>query len=120
MDDDALRHGKPATHIAYDEATAVLVGDALMTYAFEILSDVNAHPDPFVRCELVSRLAAAIGFHGHQLQFEDMVHALDEDREPLVDGREARKAVEIILAIYRSAREGRMVDLPLEATENGL
>ena len=56
---------------------------------------------------------AAIGFHGHQRQFEDMVRALDEDRQPLVDGREARKAVEIILAIYRSAREGRMVDLPL-------
>ena len=64
MDDDDMRHGKPSTHLEYDEATAVLVGDALLTFAFEILSDVNAHPDPFVRCDLVARLAAAIGSHG--------------------------------------------------------
>lgn len=64
MDDDAMRHGKASTHVEYDEATAVLVGDALLTFAFEILSDANAHPDPFVRCDLVARLAAAIGFHG--------------------------------------------------------
>lgn len=64
MDDDAMRHGKASTHAEYDEATAVLVGDALLTFAFEILSDANAHPDPFVRCDLVARLAAAIGFHG--------------------------------------------------------
>jgi farnesyl diphosphate synthase len=64
MDDDDMRHGKPSTHKEYDEATAVLVGDALLTFAFEILSDANAHPDPFVRCDLVARLAAAIGFHG--------------------------------------------------------
>lgn len=64
MDDDDMRHGKPSTHLEYDEATAVLVGDALLTFAFEILSDVNAHPDPFVRCDLVARLAAAIGFQG--------------------------------------------------------
>lgn len=64
MDDDAMRHGKASTHMEYDEATAVLVGDALLTFAFEILCDANAHPDPFVRCELVARLAAAIGFHG--------------------------------------------------------
>lgn len=64
MDDDDMRHGKPSTHLEYDEATAVLVGDALLTFAFEILSDVNAHPDPFVRCDLVARLAASTGFHG--------------------------------------------------------
>ncbi len=64
MDDDDMRHGKPSTHLEYDEATAVLVGDALLTFAFEILSDVNAHPDPFVRCDLVARLATSIGFHG--------------------------------------------------------
>ncbi len=64
MDDDDMRHGKPSTHREYDEATAVLVGDALLTFAFEILSDVNAHPDPFVRCDLVARLATSIGFHG--------------------------------------------------------
>jgi farnesyl diphosphate synthase len=64
MDDDAMRHGKPATHKVFGEATAVLVGDGLLTFAFEILSDVSAHPDPFVRCELMARLTAAIGSHG--------------------------------------------------------
>jgi len=57
--------------------------------------------------------AAAIGFHGHQRQFEDMVKAIETDRKPLVDGYEARKAVEIILAIYKSAREEKKVKLPL-------
>ena len=56
---------------------------------------------------------AAIRFHGHQRQFEDMVKALETDSKPLVDGYEARKAVEIILAIYKSAREGKKVKLPL-------
>jgi UDP-N-acetyl-2-amino-2-deoxyglucuronate dehydrogenase len=56
---------------------------------------------------------AAIGFHGHQRQFEDMVKVLETDSKPLVDGYEARKAVEIILAIYKSAKEGKKVKLPL-------
>jgi UDP-N-acetyl-2-amino-2-deoxyglucuronate dehydrogenase len=56
---------------------------------------------------------AAISFQGHQRQFENMVAAITTGVNPLVDGREARKAVEIILAIYQSAREGRKVSLPL-------
>jgi predicted dehydrogenase len=56
---------------------------------------------------------AAISFQGHQRQFEDFVEALETGREPRVNGPEARKAVEIILAIYQSAREGRKVTLPL-------
>jgi predicted dehydrogenase len=56
---------------------------------------------------------AAISFLGHQRQFEDFVEALETDRDPFVNGVEARKAVEIILAIYQSAREGRQIDLPL-------
>ena len=56
---------------------------------------------------------AAISFQGHQRQFENMVAAIETGINPLVDGREARKAVEIILAIYQSAREGRRVSLPL-------
>ena len=49
MDDDDLRRGRPTTHIAFDEMTAVLAGDALLTIAFEILSDAATHPDPQVR-----------------------------------------------------------------------
>ena len=55
----------------------------------------------------------AIGFHGHQLQFEDLCRALASGGSPLVDGREARKSVEIILAVYESDRTGRRIDLPL-------
>ena len=45
MDDDDLRRGRPTTHIAFDEMTAVLAGDALLTIAFEILADAETHPD---------------------------------------------------------------------------
>jgi predicted dehydrogenase len=55
----------------------------------------------------------AISHENHRRQMADMLQALDENRAPLVEGREGRKAVEIILAIYKSSREGRMVNLPL-------
>ncbi len=64
MDDDDLRRGQPSTHKKFDEATAILAGDALQSLAFDILSDEKTHPDPRVRCELVKCLAAASGFHG--------------------------------------------------------
>ena len=64
MDDDAMRHGKPTLHNAYDEATAVLAGDALHAFAFEVLSDPSISADPFVRIELVRALATASGLHG--------------------------------------------------------
>ncbi|MEZ5813201.1 MAG: polyprenyl synthetase family protein [Alphaproteobacteria bacterium] len=64
MDDAKLRRGKPTVHIEYDEATAVLAGDALLTLAFEVLVHPETHPDPHVRCELVSALARAAGGHG--------------------------------------------------------
>lgn len=61
MDDDDLRRGKPTVHRAYDEATAILAGDALHALAFEILADEVTHSDPFVRSELVLELARASG-----------------------------------------------------------
>ena len=64
MDDDDLRRGRPTTHIAFDEMTAVLAGDALLTIAFEILADEKTHPDPAVRIALVARLAEASGHDG--------------------------------------------------------
>ena len=64
MDDDAMRHGKPTLHKAYDEATAVLAGDSLHALAFEILGDDTTHEDPFVRAELVAELARASGPSG--------------------------------------------------------
>ncbi|HEX4371269.1 MAG TPA: farnesyl diphosphate synthase [Rhizomicrobium sp.] len=64
MDDDDLRRGRPTTHIAFDEMTAVLAGDALLTIAFEILADAATHPDPQVRVNLIARLAEASGHDG--------------------------------------------------------
>jgi farnesyl diphosphate synthase len=64
MDNDDLRRGKPSTHRAFDEATAILAGDALQTRAFEILAEHDTHSDPQARCELVAALAAAAGARG--------------------------------------------------------
>lgn len=64
MDDDAMRHGKPTVHKAFDEATAVLAGDSLHAFAFEVLSDPATSGDPFVRAELVHMLATSSGAHG--------------------------------------------------------
>ncbi len=64
MDDDDLRRGKPSTHRAFDEATAILAGDALQTRAFEVLADADTHSTPEVRCELVAALAHAAGASG--------------------------------------------------------
>lgn len=64
MDDDAIRHGKPTVHKAFDDAAAVLAGDALHDFAFELLSDPATSGDPFVRIELIRTLAAASGMNG--------------------------------------------------------
>ncbi len=64
MDDDDLRRGRPTVHKAYDEATAVLAGDALQTVAFEILAHSDTHESGTVRAEMVRRLAVASGARG--------------------------------------------------------
>lgn len=56
---------------------------------------------------------AAIGHHGHARQFADLIDAIKKDRSPAVDGREGRKSIEIILAIYKAAETGKSVPLPL-------
>lgn len=64
MDDDDLRRGKPTVHVAYDEATAILVGDALLTLAFEVVAQPETHDDATVRIKLVDMLARASGARG--------------------------------------------------------
>lgn len=64
MDDDDLRRGHPTTHVQFDEATALLAGDALAVHAFEILADPATHPDPQMRCLLIAGLARATGPQG--------------------------------------------------------
>ncbi len=64
MDNDDLRRGRPTVHKAFDEATAILAGDALLTLAFDITARVEVHPDAAVRVALVAELARAAGLGG--------------------------------------------------------
>ncbi len=64
MDDDDLRRGQPSTHRKFDEATAVLAGDALQARAFEVLAEPDTHSDALARCELVAALGLASGARG--------------------------------------------------------
>lgn len=64
MDDDDFRRGQPTVHKAFDEATAVLAGDALLTLAFEIMAHSDTAADPEIRLRLITRLAAASGAKG--------------------------------------------------------
>jgi farnesyl diphosphate synthase len=64
MDDALTRRGRPSCHRQYDEATAILAGDALQSLAFDLLVDPATHPEPSVRCALVACLAAAAGPRG--------------------------------------------------------
>jgi len=79
MDDDDLRRGLPTCHIKYDEATAILAGDALLTKAFEVLAEEETHSDPLVRAELVLGLSKAIGDEG--MVGGQMLDLLAEQRE---------------------------------------
>jgi len=81
MDNADLRRGKPTCHKQYDEATAVLAGDALLTLAFGVLADAKTHGDPQVRCELIATLAhaaGALGMCGGQ-QFDLMAERMKLD-----------------------------------------
>jgi farnesyl diphosphate synthase len=78
MDDDDLRRGQPTCHRKFDEATAVLAGDALQTLAFEILADPATHRDPQMRCLLIAGLARAAGPSG--MVAGQMIDMLGEER----------------------------------------
>ncbi|MEM7022930.1 MAG: polyprenyl synthetase family protein [Pseudomonadota bacterium] len=84
MDDALTRRGQPSCHRQYDDATAVLVGDALQTLAFEVLADEPTHPDPSVRCQLVHGLAVASGAAGmcggQMIDLEAEQRTLDMDQ----------------------------------------
>ncbi len=64
MDNDTLRRGKPTNHVQFDEATAILTGDALLTQAFEVLANEKTHPDATVRIKLIEALSKAAGTRG--------------------------------------------------------
>ena len=79
MDNDDLRRGKPTNHKKYDEATAILAGDALLTKAFEVLADPKTHGDARVRADLCLALAKAAGDHG--MVGGQMLDLVAEDHE---------------------------------------
>ncbi len=111
MDDDRMRRGKATCHIAYDEATAVLAGDALQSRAFEILASYGWNPIAAEnRCRMVEELAAAIGMQGMAagqcLDMQASGHSIDVrrvskesvsaeriDAEPISAGRVSKKQV---------------------------
>lgn len=64
MDDDDFRRGEPSCHKKFDEATAILAGDSLLTFAFEILSDQKLKISSDIKCQLINNIAKAIGFEG--------------------------------------------------------
>jgi farnesyl diphosphate synthase len=95
MDDDDLRRGRPTTHKAFDEATAILAGDGLLTFAFDILSRPQTHPDAEVRLQLVSALARASGLGGMVGgQMLDLAAEGRFDRSPPVLGEQEVKTLQ--------------------------
>lgn len=103
MDDDDLRRGKPSTHKAFDEATAILAGDALQARAFEVLAEPDTHSDPQARCELVAALGAAAGARG--MAGGQMIDMLAEGRT--LDGPAVTR--------LQALKTGRLIQFSAEA-----
>lgn len=112
MDDDDLRRSRPTVHIAYDEATAVLAGDALLTIAFEILADPQTHADPNIRIALVGRLAEASGARGMVGgQMMDMIaEELGDDIAAVTRMQRLKTGMLITYAVEVGALMGRASD----------
>lgn len=116
MDNDALRHGKPTLHLAFDEATAVLAGDSLHAFAFEVLADPATSADPFTRIELVQTLGHASGAQGMAGgQMMDLVAETSDFDLPTVTRLQQLKtgallgaAVEMGAILGRVVPEGRV------------
>ena len=117
MDNDDLRRGRPTAHKAFDEATAILAGDGLLTLAFDILARPETHPNPAVRAELVLALARGAGLGGMvggqmldlaaEGRFDGgKVQKLGARGREAVAGDEDRRAVALRLSRRRDARRG--------------
>ncbi len=107
MDDDDLRRGRPTTHVKFDEATAVLVGDALSTIAFEVLCDPVTDPDPLVRLQLIRGLAAAAGAMG--MCAGQMIDLLAEGTNPDRDTIDRLQALKTGALIAFSCEAGAIL-----------
>src|SRR5919199_3521448 len=105
MDDDDLRRGKPTVHRAFDEATAILAGDALQCHAFTVLSEEDTHRDPAVRAELVRGLSRAAGPRGMcGGQMLDML--AEEAQEPLGEAEVGR---------LQTLKTGKLIEFAAES-----
>jgi farnesyl diphosphate synthase len=105
MDDDDLRRGKPTVHKAFDEATAILAGDALQALAFGVLAEEDTHSDPAVRAELVRCLARAAGARG--MCGGQMLDMLAEEAEAPLD--------EPAIGRLQLLKTGRLIEFAAEA-----
>lgn len=105
MDDDDLRRGRPTVHKAFDEATAILAGDSLLTLAFDAMADPATHADPAIRAELVLGLARASGLGG---MAGGQMLDLDAERETTAP---TRAAVELL----QSMKTGALLRFSVEA-----
>lgn len=100
---------KRRLEITGTEGTAVLDGDNITTWA---LKDGSANPVPSIgEISNGSSNAMAIDFEGHRRVMDDFARAIREGRKPMVDGEEGRRSLELVMAIYRSARLGKPVAL---------
>jgi len=110
MDNDALRRGQPTAHKAFDEATAILAGDGLLTLAFDILSREATHPDPAIRVELVAALSRSAGLGG-------MVggQMLDLAAEGRFDGGSPRKLGENDVRVLQAMKTGVLLRFACQA-----
>ena len=105
MDDDDLRRGKPTVHRAFDEATAILAGDALQCHAFTVLAEEDTHSDPGVRAELVRCLSKAAGPRG--MCGGQMLDMLAEEAGEALD--------EIAIGRLQTMKTGRLIEFSAEA-----
>lgn len=116
MDDDDLRRGQPTVHKAYDEATAILAGDALLTHAFLLLAGEETHADPLVRMRLVAELAAGAGaggmVGGQMRDIEGETTALGE--RGIAEMQAMKTGALIRAAVRMGAILGRATDAELE------
>lgn len=102
MDDDDLRRGRPTVHKAYDEATAILAGDALLTHGIGLLASTDCHPDPAVRIALVAELVAGAGAGGMVGgQMRDIEGEAGELDDPAISTMQAMKTGALIRASVR-------------------
>lgn len=129
MDDDALRRGQPTVHIAYDEATAILAGDALQAMAFRLLSDPSLNPvAPAASLRMIHLLAAASGFEGmvsgQSIDFEAMGRSLSlpelQTMHSLKTGALIRASVQLGALATEQASECQLLALARYADCIGL